>query len=157
MEHHPDGGTESSVRVYFCVGVRQRLTASWAIRVATWWDVSHVCVSDGRTVLDPSPVGDRFIEERRFVFGYPGLRYGYEVRAQRPIRLHDHKPRPRPPFLVSVLRWLTLGLLPANDCVSVVCRHLRDAGVAIPATVTTPKALFVALHRFGGTLVRFPD
>lgn len=41
----------------------------------------------------------------------------------------------------AVLRWITRGLTPARDCVSLTCHALRDAGIAVPRRICSPRQL----------------
>lgn len=54
----------------------------------------------------------------------------------------------------TILRFLTAGLFPSNDCVSHTTKMLQNGGVYIPWWVVTPDQLFQWLRSKGYTIVQ---
>jgi hypothetical protein len=106
--------------------------------------ISHTAIGFENQVLDPSIGGNLYWPLSAFVLGYKGLSWVFSVPVPLPPRLLDfvESPRRPKPILPTLIRWVSRGLFPTRDCVQVVCRCLRDAGLPVPNRMTTPAQLF---------------
>ena len=105
-------------------------------------DIAHCAIGVDGAVLDPGMTCDRYWPESAFVDRYPTLA-AIVILEVNPLPDLDERPQqgPRRPWR-TIIRWLSRGATPANDCVTVVVYHLARAGVVVPRYVTTPRALY---------------
>lgn len=130
--------------------VRNRYAAiSTLVRILTRSRLDHVAISYRDLALDPAMPGSRIWFATEFVARYPGLVGVFEVPLLDEIQLRRwediHPKRPMPVFW----HWLTRGLIPSKDCVSIVRECLRTGGIAVPREITTPRRLFEYLTKRG--------
>ena len=133
----------------------RRAALASLIRFVTNSEVCHVAIGCNGVVLETGPRGTLFwpfwiYAMNRSLVGV----FGIEVEKLPPIELVMLPPTP---VLPSLLRLLTFGLWPADDCVCVVSRLLRQAGVAVPPRIVTPKALVAWLKSQGFTYGSFEE
>lgn len=121
-----------------------------AVRVLGRSPWSHVAVADNQVVLNPALSGDQMYGLAWFLTEYPTLAWMVTIPgASVDLRAHAVIP-PRPiRALPSILRWITGGLWPARNCLTVAVSVLRDAGIPVPRNVTTPGRLFDWLRQEG--------
>lgn len=138
-----------------------RKTWWWALGAAVRWQGSfpaaHVAVGCNGVVLDPHISGNRFWPLIAFTLAYPTLLGCYEVPTPRPPDLDRFPPRgPKSPW-PTILRWLTRGRWPTEDCVAVAVDVLRHAGVDVPPRTYNPRQLAAWLQAQGYRYVAFTD
>lgn len=152
--------------VFFIEGHRNRVVpirgrdprfVGWLIRLLGRSEWVHVSIGHGLVVLDPALGGNSFWTLYDYAYRYPTLVWGYTVPVDNDPRLPDEEESPprRKRILPTLLRWATGGLWPTNDCVQVVCRRLRAAGVHPPRRTTTPAQLWDWLRSEGYELTYF--
>ena len=129
--------------VFFSYGHKPRWSVSWWARFLTATPFAHCVVSHDGVVLDPSLKGNRFWPVIQYVLRHPGLTHGYRVPASADPKLDDFEgvEYDAPPVVPTLLRWLTRGFWPANDCVATTTTCLRRAGVSVPTWIVTPRQL----------------
>lgn len=125
------------------VNGRKRL-AYWLTRVLARTP-SHCAIGTSTYVLDPNVCGDRLCDAKRYVLAYPGLTAMIVVPWDGDL-VADMRP---PSIALAVLRWLSLGFVPARDCVSTVADTLRRGGVHVPRRIVTPRQLWRHLVQSG--------
>jgi len=138
------------VTVYFCGYVGERFGLGWWIEKCTGWENTHVCIGDGEVVLDSLDRGDRFWPQTVFEAKYPIARIAVDIDVEFDPQLEAVGCRraPRNKWL-RLLRWVTFGMTPVDDCVSSVAKALRLAGVDVPRRVTTPGEIWDLLRPYG--------
>jgi len=118
-----------------------------AIRILTRSPIVHVAIAVGEVAHSPEKRGDVLWPTVLFIRDYPNLAYVIDLRLARPIQLTTRNSER--PWLPSLLRWITMGLYPADDCVQSVSATLRAGGVPVPGRITTPVQLFTYLKERG--------
>lgn len=129
-----------------------------AIELATGSELVHVAVACDGAVLDPGLVGDRLYAEAVYALISHWTVKVDVTTPRRPDLDQGYDPRPRT-IIPTIIRWASLGLVPARDCVSVCARHLRAAGLRIRNDVTSPHELALyLLENYGAhATCRYPD
>ena len=115
---------------------------TWLIHKLTRSDMVHVAIGDSQIVLDPSLEGVLFHESTLFCMQYPWLGWCVVVPTDKPVDLARFEGIGPLHPLPSFLRWITLGLWPARDCVGITIEALRRAGVKVPNRIVTPGELW---------------
>ncbi len=123
---------------------------SLVVSVATRSRLTHVALGvemgDDSAVLECRVWSDRFVAETAYVMHVENLDRVFVIDAPGSAGLQDYRRRWYPrPLLPTVLRWVTGGRTPANDCVTVTSRLLRKAGVDVPPRITSPHELRIWL------------
>lgn len=110
-------------------------------------DLVHVCIGDGRAVLDQSLRGPRYFEATTFAMNFPRLQWAFVVPTRKPVDMDAaHHFGPISP-LKTIIRWFTGGLTRSNDCVSATVAVLASGGVRVPRSIVTPIQLFTWMMR----------
>lgn len=129
---------------------------SWLVRFLTRCDLAHVAIGDGRVVLDPAIVGNRYWPFEAYLLGYPTRAWLFTVPCDRCIELGLYEERPPrwKPAIPTFMRWITRGLWPTRDCVAIARECLVRGGLDVPRTVVTPAHLFDYLRGEGFELTQ---
>jgi len=121
------------------------------VRGLTGSPFSHVAIGDGLYVLSPMVIGDRFFPSTEYRPA-SGVSVALVVPLDRPMRIDPphYKPRSIRGVLSTIVRWMTGGLTPADNCVTVAVRLLRTGGAKLPNRITSPLELWSAILRVPG-------
>ena len=136
-----------------CNGLAYRSAIVWIIAKLGRCDMVHVCIGDGRAVLDAALEGPRFFESISFSLKFPRLAWCILVPVKSRIRLEIAENRGPISILKTFLRRLTNGRTQSNDCVSLASEILNDAGVYVPRSIVTPGQLWDHLRGLGHELI----
>ena len=125
-----------------------RTLTSKLIAWITRCEFIHVAVGSSDVVMTVSERGVHYWPFDPFVEYYPGVTWAVAVPSSRSPHIEQRLVRPcrRLPML---LRWITRGMWPSNDCVTSTREVLRSVGVEAPRTVTTPGQMFDWLRSEG--------
>lgn len=119
---------------------RRRRTAAMLTRALTRSDLTHVAVSDGEAVISPTFEGVRYYSHLNFFQHFPTIDSTIAVRVDRVADLGRYDDS-KLSITRSLLKHLTAGLAPADDCVTIASSILRYGGVNVPRYITSPIAL----------------
>jgi hypothetical protein len=111
--------------------------------------IVHCAVSDGQAVLDTTVRGDWYWPFLLYILKYPGLTCLIRVSLVRPLDIDDYEVGIPKKIFPTMLRWLSRGMVDANDCASTVTKCLREAGIDIPRYIVKPVELHDYLLRKG--------
>jgi len=118
-----------------------RLLATWLTQALSGSNVTHVAIGDGVVVLEPALDGDRYYAFRDYVLTNATLIDLVTVNVARSIDLASRRPRvgrPVAAIVRSLAHWITRGLTPADNCLTITVGLLRDGGCPVPDTILTP-------------------
>lgn len=121
----------------------------WFIRFVTRFPSSHVAVGYAGATLDPTFAGNYFYPMDAYAIWYKGLIGIFEVPIAFPIDLERFPVGRHKQVIPTVIRWLTFGNWPTEDCVQVVAECLRQGGVRVPDRILSPRQLFMWLMKKG--------
>ena len=130
-----------SMSVYF--STRNHWTAR-AVRLFTLSWCSHVAIGDEHAVLDMKlSEGTRYVPRVLYAtFNQVRPQVAFHLGRRRPVDLTRYEDMPPPSWGRIVLRWVTLGLVPySGDCLGIVKDVLKQDGIEVPRSVTTPGGL----------------
>lgn len=143
------------VRVLFVIHARNQTRWAWLVQNIAKSEFTHVVVTsmqgDTEKVLDPTFKGVRFWTLESWFADPKGAEFvgWFDVPAERWPDLNNHEDPISRSLWRYVLRWLTRGFFPCEDCVTKVRRVLHEAGVVTPASIVTPADLWNHLRNEG--------
>lgn len=113
-------------------------------------EFAHCSIAYDGAVLDPTVWGDHVYAEAVFLEIYPRLAWRFEVPLLRPVDFEGYQlVKEERPKMPTLRRMMSKGRTPADNCVTVCCGLLRDAGVRLSPRISTPAAMYDALRRLG--------
>ena len=120
------------------------------IRAIGRTEFAHCAIGYDGAVLDPMIWGDRIYAEAVYLDIMPTLAWRFRVPLIRPINFDDYQlVKEERKTMPTMRRMMSRGRTPANDCVTVTCGLLREAGVRLSPRISTPAAVYDALRRMG--------
>ena len=139
--------------------LRRQPLVAWCSILAGWIMIAnggsriiHCAFGDSANgvVINPGlDDGNTLWALRAYAMVYPRIDGAITVHVQGHIDLERYplrKPRRAWP---TILRWLTMGLTPADNCVTLVADCLRQGGMTVPRRIQTPQALHDWLLQHG--------
>lgn len=144
-------------RVYF-VGPKWARLDKWTFpwlcaRLAvtlTRSDLLHVSVGNDDQVGSCAVRHVSVFHRDKYEVGMPGLLGHIDVPITKPIHpIRVVYMRPVMSIWPSLLKFITFGLTPAHNCVSVAADLLREGGVPVPRRFVSPKELKKYLEQRG--------
>lgn len=131
---HTDGSTHWAYRWI------KRLTRS---------DVVHVAVGDHDVVINPTLVRNQVWPRLIYEEKAHGLHSVVVIHVEHMAGLEQFEDGKKRGPWPSLFRWLTFGLTPADNCVTVTLRTLRESAVPAPRRIVSAQQLLDWLRKEG--------